>query len=112
MGCKYSYDRVESVNVEIRVSELARMRAIIHGRVQGVFFRDFTRTHAMRLSLLGYVRNLWNGSVEVVAEGDREALESLLKQLHIGPSSAWVEKIDLGWSEPSGEFSSFEVRYR
>ncbi len=94
------------------MSGRARLRAIIHGRVQGVFFRDFTRTHAMRLSLLGYVRNLWNGSVEVVAEGDREALESLLKQLHIGPSSAWVEKIDLGWSEPSGEFSSFEVRYR
>ncbi|MCJ7668231.1 MAG: acylphosphatase [Anaerolineae bacterium] len=94
------------------MSERARMRAIIHGRVQGVFFRDFTRTHAMRLSLLGCVRNLWNGSVEVVAEGDREALESLLKQLHIGPSSAWVEKIDLEWSETSGEFSSFEVRYR
>ncbi|MFQ5885945.1 MAG: acylphosphatase [Anaerolineae bacterium] len=94
------------------MSERARMRAIIHGRVQGVFFRDFTRTHAMRLALLGYVRNLWDGTVEVVAEGDREALESLLKQLYVGPSSARVGKIDLEWSEPSGEFSSFEVRYR
>lgn len=88
------------------------MRAIIHGRVQGVFFRDFTRTHSMRLDLLGYVRNLWDGSVEVVAEGDREALENLLRQLYVGPSSARVEKIDLEWNEPSGEFSSFEVRYR
>jgi acylphosphatase len=88
------------------------MRAIIHGRVQGVLFRDFTRTHAMRLALLGCVRNLWDGTVEVVAEGDREALESLLGQLYIGPSSARVEKLDLEWSEPSDEFSSFEVRYR
>ena len=83
------------------MSERARMRAIIHGRVQGVLFRDFTRTHAMRLHLLGYVRNLWDRTVEVVAEGDKEALESLLKQLYIGPSSARVEKIDLDWSEAS-----------
>ena len=94
------------------MSERARMRAIIRGRVQGVFFRDFTRTHAMRLDLLGYVRNLWNGTVEVIVEGDREALESLLKELYVGPSSAEVEKIDLEWSEPTGAFSSFEVRYR
>jgi len=66
----------------------------------------------MRLDLLGYVRNLWDGTLEVVAEGDREALESLLKRLYVGPSSARVEKIDLEWSEPSGELSSFEVRYR
>ena len=55
------------------MSERARMRAIIHGRVQGIFFRDFSRTHAMRLGLLGYVRNLWDRTVEVVVEGDREA---------------------------------------
>jgi len=94
------------------MSERARMQAILHGRVQGIFFRDFTRTQAMRLALLGYVRNLWDGTVEVVAEGDREALESLLEELYVGPSSAGVEKIDLEWSQPSGEFSSFEVRYR
>lgn len=94
------------------MSERARMQAILHGRVQGVFFRDFTRTQAMRLALLGYVRNLWDGTVEVVAEGDREALESLLEELYVGPSSAGVEKIDLEWSQSSGEFSSFEVRYR
>ncbi len=88
------------------------MRAIIHGRVQGVFFRDFTRTYAMRLDLLGYVRNLGDRTVEVVAEGDREALERLLKELYVGPSSARVDKIDQEWGEPSGEFSSFEVRYR
>lgn len=94
------------------MSERVRMRAIIHGRVQGVFFRDFTRTHAMRLDLFGCVRNLGNGTVEVVAEGDREALEGLLKQLYVGPSSARVEKIDLEWSQPRGQFSSFEVRYQ
>lgn len=88
------------------------MRAIIHGRVQGVFFRDFTRTHARGLNLLGHVSNLWDGTVEVVAEGDREALESLLRKLHVGPSSARVEKIDLEWSEASDGFSSFEVRYQ
>ncbi len=87
------------------------MRAIVHGRVQGVFFRDFTQRHASSLGLTGYVRNRWDRTVEVLAEGEKEGLERLLRQLHIGPSSARVERVDVEWGEPAGEFSSFEVRY-
>ncbi len=87
------------------------MRAIVRGQVQGIYFRDFTRRHARRLGLVGYVRNLWDGTVEVLAEGNRDLLESLLGELHIGPPAARVEGIDLEWGQPSGEFRSFEVRY-
>ena len=92
------------------MSEEAQMRAIVRGQVQGVYFRDFTRRHARRLGLVGYVRNLWDGTVEVLAEGNRDLLESLLRELHAGPPAARIEGIDLEWGQPSGEFPSFEVR--
>jgi len=94
------------------MSTLARMSATVHGRVQGVFFRDFTLTQAVALGLTGYVRNLHDGTVETVAEGTREALESLLAQLRIGPPSARVDRVEVQWGDHRGEFVSFEVRYR
>ena len=89
-----------------------RLSAIVHGRVQGVFFREFTRGHAISLGLTGYVRNLPNGTVEMVAEGPRESLDGLLEQIRIGPPSAQVDKVDFQWKVHSGEFERFEVRYR
>jgi acylphosphatase len=94
------------------VPALARLSAIVFGRVQGVFFRDFTRRQALVLGLAGYVRNLSDGTVEAVAEGTREALEKLLEQIKIGPSGAHVDKVDFRWEEYSGEFEHFEVRFR
>jgi acylphosphatase len=94
------------------MSKLARLSAIAHGRVQGVFFRDFTRTQAIALGVTGYVRNLPDGTVEAVAEGSREALESLLAQLRVGPPSARVDRVDDQWGDHRGEFVRFEVRYR
>jgi acylphosphatase len=93
------------------MSTLARLSAIVRGRVQGVFFRDFTRTQAIALGLTGYVRNLPNGTVEAVAEGSREALESFLAQLRVGPPSARVDRVDAHWGDHRGEFVRFEVRY-
>lgn len=93
------------------MSEEVQMRAIVRGQVQGIYFRDFTRRHARRLGLVGYIRNLWDGTVEVLAEGNRDLLENLLQELHAGPPAARVEGIDLEWGQPSGEFRSFEVRY-
>ncbi len=92
---------------------LASLHAIVKGRVQGVFFRAFAVRCATALGLAGYVRNLPNGrAIEVHAEGKRERLEELLQYLHRGPPGARVEKVEVKWANYSGDFSSFEVRYR
>ena len=93
------------------MSGSARLTVIVHGRVQGVFFRDFTRREATALGLNGYVRNLPDGTVEVIAEGPRETLEQLLNKAKIGPSSARVDRAEVQWAEPTGEFQRFEVRF-
>jgi len=90
---------------------LARMRAIVHGRVQGVSFRYYTQRRASSLDVTGYVRNVWDGTVEVVAEGSREALEELLAFLRVGPRAAMVTQVDTEWPVPTGAFTYFEVRY-
>ena len=94
------------------MSKPARLSAIVYGRVQGVLFRDFTFRQARALGLTGYVRNLPDRTVEVVAEGSQGALEQILEQIGIGPSGARVDTVDFRWGEHSGEFDRFEVRYR
>ncbi|MDD5398906.1 MAG: acylphosphatase [Dehalococcoidia bacterium] len=93
------------------MSDLARLKAIVHGRVQGVYYRAFTFRIAKSLSLKGWVKNSLSGDVEVQAEGDREDLEALLKQLKMGPEGASVSKIDVTWVDYAGDFSGFNVRY-
>ena len=94
------------------MSEQARIEAKVHGLVHGVNFRSFVMRHAAELGLTGYVRNvLLDGTVEVVAEGDRERLEELLRHLHRGPRMARVERVDAAWSEFSGDYSGFDVRF-
>ncbi len=88
-----------------------RLSAIVHGRVQGVFFRDFTRRQAWALGLTGYVRNVPDGTVEVVAEGPQDVLQQLVGHIKVGPSGARVEKVDLHWGDHRSEFDRFEVRY-
>jgi acylphosphatase len=89
----------------------ARLLATVHGRVQGVNFRYYTLRRANDLRLTGYVRNQWDGTVEVAAEGPRQALEQLLAFLRTGPRGAFVTQVDVKWSAPAGHFSRFEVRY-
>jgi len=94
------------------MSDLASLRAIVHGRVQGVFFRAFVIKRAREVGLTGHVRNLYNGNaVEVVAEGERERLQKLIEHLKVGPSGARVEKVITDWSEYTGSYSGFNVRY-
>jgi len=93
------------------MSDLARLKAIVHGRVQGVYYRAFTFRIAKNLSLNGWVKNSPSGDVEVQAEGDREDLEALLKELKVGPSGASVSNIDVTWSDYTGGLSGFNVRY-
>jgi acylphosphatase len=88
----------------------ARLLMIVSGRVQGVFFRAAAAEQARALGLVGYARNRDDGTVEIVAEGDRHALEILAAWAHRGPTSARVEDVQIGWSEPSDEFDKFSVR--
>lgn len=88
-----------------------RLQAVVHGRVQGVSFRYYTQRRARELDLVGYVRNRWDGAVEVVAEGQRAKLEALLAFLRVGPRAASVTQVDARWLPPTAEFDAFEVRY-
>jgi acylphosphatase len=92
-------------------TELARLHAIIEGRVQGVGFRMFVVDNAAQLGVTGWVRNRYDGNVEVLAEGDRLTLGKLLNDLHIGPRAARVTNVTADWQSASGEFSRFTVRY-
>ncbi|MBD3203931.1 acylphosphatase [Candidatus Woesearchaeota archaeon] len=89
----------------------SRIRLIIKGRVQGVFYRLSTKKKANYLSLGGWVKNLARGDVEVVAEGKKENLERLIAWARQGPPGARVDDIDVSWEEFTGEFNEFSIRY-
>ena len=94
------------------MSDLASVKIVVYGLVQGVFFRVFASRRADELGVSGYVRNLSGGrAVEVRAEGERARLEKLISHLRTGPPRAVVEKIDVSWSEYSGGYSGFNIRY-
>jgi acylphosphatase len=90
--------------------DAVRIRAVIRGRVQGVFFRGFTERSAAALGLQGWVRNRPDGSVEVLAEGSRADLQALLAALGRGPAAARVDAVETEWLEASGEFPDFRIR--
>ncbi|HEY33613.1 MAG TPA: acylphosphatase [Dehalococcoidia bacterium] len=89
----------------------AAVHAIVHGRVQGVYFRAFAARRASGLGLTGYARNLADGTVEVRAEGEREQLKRLISHLESGPPAARVERVVTEWSEYTGEYEGFSVKY-
>ena len=91
-------------------ADQAQLHMLIGGRVQGVFFRAATAEEARALGLKGWVRNLPDGRVEVLAEGDRKNLEMLYAWAHDGPRYARVSDVQARWSEYSGRFQDFEVR--
>lgn len=93
----------------MRHSSRIRRRAIIHGDVQGVFFRDETRRRASALGLGGWVSNLPDGSVEAVFEGEPDAVGAMLEFVAAGPALARVDRVDVEEEEPQG-LSEFEAR--
>ncbi len=93
------------------MADLASVQVILYGYVQGVFFRAFASERATQLGLTGYVRNLSRGTVEVNAEGERKQLDRLIGYLKNGPPSAKVEKVVTNWSEYTGSYSRFSIRY-
>ncbi len=90
--------------------DIVRLHAIVEGMVQGVGFRSYVQQAANALHLAGWVRNRWDGSVEVVAEGERPLLERLVSALWRGPFSAEVTHVTEEWLPASGEFRRFQVR--
>ena len=87
-----------------------RLHAIIDGRVQGVGFRYFTQERAVFLGLTGWVRNRWNGTVELVAEGPKADLETLLRAVQRGPRAGTTQNVKVDWLETTGEFNFFHIR--
>ncbi len=87
-----------------------RLHAWVDGHVQGVGFRYFVQQNAQMLGITGWVRNLWDGRVELIAEGPPEKLEKLLSALYRGPRSSDVRGVIPEWHEATGEFSGFSLR--
>ena len=88
-----------------------RIRALISGRVQGVNFRFYTKVFVDRVGVTGWVRNLDDGRVEVVAEGGEEKINKLINYLHKGPILARVDNVEIIKEQYKGEFESFEIRF-
>lgn len=86
-----------------------RMHVFVKGIVQGVGFRFFVFQYGVNLNLKGWVRNRYNGQVEVMAEGRKDILEVFLEKIKEGPQMAQVENVELDWYTPTGELPEFTI---
>jgi len=91
--------------------DLVALHARVKGRVQGVGFRYFVIHSASQLELTGWVKNTYDGDVEVMAEGKRSQLERLVNRLRSGPSVASVSDVEIEWQEATGQYKGFSVRF-
>lgn len=89
---------------------MVRVHIFVEGRVQGVGFRWWTVTEASKLGVVGWVRNLSDGRVEIVAEGEAEKIEEFAKRVKKGPLFSKVTHIDISREEATGEFRVFDIR--
>ena len=92
-------------------SDQARAEIILTGLVQGVGFRFFIHRNAQQLGLKGYVKNMYDGSVLTLVEGEKGIINELFKKLKIGPRSASVSNARIEWGDFKNEFSTFEIEY-
>ncbi|GAI12020.1 unnamed protein product [marine sediment metagenome] len=83
----------------------------IYGQVQGVAFRYYTQDVARKLNLVGWVRNEGDGSVTIVAAGEKDKLKKFIDWCHNGPSIARIDKVEVKWMEPEAAFDDFSIRY-
>ena len=88
-----------------------RVHIFVSGRVQGVFFRANSKHFAEKLGLTGWVRNLEDGRVEIVAEGEEEKLREFVALVKRGPITAKVEGAEVEWLQALSEFKDFQIRY-
>jgi acylphosphatase len=88
-----------------------RAHTFISGRVQGVNFRWHTQRKAQELGLTGWVRNLWDGRVEAIFEGEEKAVQRAVNWCHVGPPSAQVDQVEVDFEEATGEFNRFRISW-
>lgn len=91
-------------------SELVRAHVFISGRVQGVFFRSGTRDEARRAKVFGYVRNLPDGRVEALFEGEKSSVGKMVLWCKDGPPGSQVDHVDTSWEQYTGDYDRFEIR--
>ena len=90
---------------------MERVQVVVQGRVQGVYYRASARDRARQLGLKGWVRNCPDGSVEILAEGEKTLLGQLISWCHQGPPAAVVTRVTTDWQTATGEFVGFVVKY-
>lgn len=88
-----------------------RAHILVSGRVQGVFFRSETRDEAVKKNVSGWVKNMPDGRVEAVFEGEKENVEKMIEFCKMGPPGARVTKVDVHWENFTGEFKNFTIKY-
>lgn len=88
---------------------MKEIHCIVHGNVQLVLFRDFIQRSARKIGVIGYVRNLENGTVEVVAQGSDDQLTKLIERLKQGSFLSRVEQVDVSWRNPTARFDAFNI---
>jgi len=88
-----------------------RAHVFISGRVQGVFFRFHTKEWASELNVKGWIRNLPDGRVEAVLEGEEEDVKEIIERMKVGPPLARVDNVEVIWEEYKGEFKDFIIKY-
>ena len=91
--------------------DITRLRLLVVGRVQGVGYRYFAREAALGLGLVGFVRNEPDGSVSLLAEGARAALEALARACRAGPRHGHVTHVEAFWSEATHQLEGFEIQH-
>lgn len=91
--------------------EKVRVRLLISGRVQRVFFRVWTQNQAEKLGLTGWVKNTPEGKVKAVFEGEKEKVEEMVKNCQQGPKRAKIDEIKKNWRKATGEFEGFKIKY-
>ena len=89
--------------------ENVSVKLVIHGRVQGVWFRESTRKQAVELGVYGWVKNRVDGTVEALIEGPEDSVKKLIDWCHKGPPYAKVDQVDEIWVDWKGELDSFKV---
>lgn len=94
------------------MKKIVRTHLYISGIVQGVCFRAYTQETAQDLGLTGWVRNLHDGRVEIITEGQKDKIEQFIQWCHKGPPGATVDNVEIEWMNATNEFKDFEIRYR
>lgn len=91
--------------------KMKAFKATVSGKVQGVWFRGSTRDEANKHNLVGWIKNMPDGSVYLEAEGEEENLKEFEKWLNIGSSNSCVENVEIEWIEPAEDFSNFDIQW-